>query len=151
MKNIFSTFFTSSDKTASVTFGNFNTPANGNTQDTLCIADIEKEFHLKQIIRYPTHSCGNILDHIYISQTPNSFEVVDRGVIKEPKSSSDHHIISCTLSFPPSQDSSWCNKTSGSSNANWHMDSFEMRRLHERLPFTLKSDKRPGDNILYLI
>jgi len=87
--------------TATVTLGDFNMPANTKQQ---FIADIEGNFNLKQLVDSPTFKRNrNILDHIYVSKTPNYFQVVSSGVIKDPNNPSDHHIIFCILSFPPHQ------------------------------------------------
>jgi len=121
-------------KVASVTLGDFNVPANTEKQ---FIADIEGEFDLQQLITSVTYeSSGNILDHIYISKTPKSFQVVDRGVIRVPETPSDHHGIYCILSFPPYKNSIWCSDALcwlpykfGSELAKDHINSCEKCRL----------------------
>jgi len=147
MKKFFSTFFTSSEKTASVTLGDFNMPANRNTEDILCIADIERTVGLEQIVDSPTHSSGSILNHVYISKSPNSFQVVDNRVIEDPSNPGKHHSIDCTLSFPPEQDCIWCNKASmwlpyklDSKEANDHIKICKPCRLHRGLSFSSLSE-----------
>jgi len=82
MRDFFETFFPPNERTnATVTLGDFNMHAN-KTKGQKIIADIERKHNLTQLIEDVTYeSSGNILDHIYVSNTPKSFQVVDSGVI----------------------------------------------------------------------